>query len=115
MRAIKEFLKPNGWKIGTALFCGFVVVLGIVGGEIYRQLQILVGIVWVPTFPLVLIISPLISSGVFYWEGHKATSWELLRWFVAASIYWYLLSCLIYLILRKIKGVFQKKSPQTTL
>lgn len=90
MNAIKEFLKPNLWKVVLFIVLSAFFLLSerhtVIGGEL---------IVLIKGFPL-----PIETGDDFSWtQGNPL----LIVYLIVDLIFWYLLACLIYFIFTKLK------------
>jgi len=108
VRAFKEFLKPNRWKVLIIIvfLAGFIYGYLLSDGSFFEDSVFGYYIYLILDLPAVLI--PEYTNIEFY------DLMGLYQVFFLDLIYYYLLSCFIYFIFTKIKGGFQKKSPQTT-
>ncbi len=98
MTAIKQFLKPNGWKVILSLLIAYIVALNLPLVEI-----IVSGPYFLPSLP-----SPYYAPNVFaqYFYGFLNIGFAILESISVLSIL-YFFSCLVYFIATKI---FKRKS-----
>jgi len=94
MNATQKFLFPTFWKVGiliSLIFAFFMVDIFSSGGDFFDTAMFLL------VFPVVVLMKPA-ASDVFL------VGREML---IPIVIYLYLLSCLIYFIFGKIKGLIR--------
>jgi len=125
MNSIKEFLKPNRWKISIAVILGLTTIAqsfldayegvfpyfnnlffkygfisnSMEGEEWTVLLTIIFSILLLPLFFLELLST---RDGVIGFDINY-NSGDFIIFLIFHLIYWYLLSCLIYFIFRKFK------------
>lgn len=101
MKIIKEFLKPNKWKVGLFILSFSLGIILAFSGFSGLELGFLN---WLLKF---------VSNNpdpLYEWFGSWVMSSVV---FIYELIYYYLLSCFIYSISVKLREKFQKNSQQT--
>jgi len=93
MNAIKEFLKPNRWKVG--LF--FLIIIASVPAFVIAPGPLLSVIMFLLFNPAPFFLFDILFDG----GGLLPSTLEML----IALLYWYLLACLIYFIFSKIRNL----------
>jgi hypothetical protein len=96
---MKEFLKPNKWKVGVLLLIiVYIIMLFIVGME-YHGMEHLQP-TWI-SLSVLLLTLPQVFVAPLYWIGLGSIFFFLPL--VLNLFYWYLLACLIYFVFTKIR------------
>jgi len=127
MKAIKEFLKPNWWKVIIFILIAVLAILSITSTALATPPCSLERPC--PLGSGKYVITPLSFTGliVFYWPtapivwllsslGSADSSIELIMralllilGIAITLFYWYLLACLIYFVFTKVKRMISKK------
>ncbi len=101
MNTIKEFLKPNRWKVGIWVTISvFSIVTGALGWATEGRFLLPSTILWL--FWVFAAIPGVMASAKFINNILVLIPYGL--------VYWYFLSCLIYFIFKKVRGLLLKKS-----
>ena len=126
MNSIKEFLKPNRWKIGILLFICIYAVFSLSVYDLGKHYRTLEDIIFGLPFVLLdlfksLFEAPLTNNDVIripnvldvvtVSEGLKRLATIL----PVLIIYWYLVACFIYFIFAKIKEVVVSRQKSKSL
>ena len=104
MESVKEFLKPNKWKVAIWIFLAATYLFALFQGfpDLSGAKNRYFGLLGIPSSLVLLSLSVIITAGKITGLAQSLLLWGML------VIYWYLLACLVYFTFLRIKRSIAK-------